>query len=380
MPELADIFRRYGSEYLDRFGDKLLPSHRRAMEDILRCRTSDLGGHLYVCDRCGHADYSYHSCRNRSCPKCHTDQTAAWLAERKKELLPVPYFHVVFTIPEDLRFLVRQYQKDLYSVLMTASARALMTLAADPHYVGGLIGILAVLHTWTGTLDYHPHVHCLVPAGGVSADRTEWRAARKKYLVPVQALSRIFRGIFRDLAREKLPDVVFPDTAWQKEWVVFAKPAIQGPDKVLDYLGRYVYRVALTNRRILDIEDGKVTFQYKESKTGQTKTMTLDAMEFIRRFLQHVLPQGVHKIRYFGLWSPTNRGLRQRLQLLLAVPDIPAGPPAGKENETPASPTPNSPPGRRCPECGQGVLILTARLPRQPRQPGKPISHGRDPP
>lgn len=375
MPELADIFRRYGPEYLARFGDKLLPSHRRAMEDILRCRTSVLGGHLYVCDRCGHEDYSYHSCRNRSCPKCHTDQTAAWLAERKKELLPVPYFHVVFTIPEELRFLVRRYQKELYSVLMTTSARALTTLAADPHYVGGLIGILAVLHTWTGTLDYHPHVHCLVPAGGVSADRTEWLAARKKYLVPVKALSKIFRGIFRDLAKEKLPDVVFPDPAWQKEWVVFAKPAIQGADKVLDYLGRYVYRVAITNRRILDIENGNVTFRYKEFKTGQAKTMTLDAMEFIRRFLQHVLPRGVHKVRYFGLWSPTSRRLRQRLQLLLGTPATPTGP--IQKEKTALAGTPDA---RPCPECGQGSLIPIARLPRPPRRPGKPTPHGRDPP
>jgi hypothetical protein len=373
MPELADIFRRYGPEYLARFGAKLLPSHRRALEDIIRCRTSVLGGHLYVCDRCGHVHYSYHSCRNRSCPKCHTDQTAAWLAERKRELLPVPYFHVVFTIPQELRPLVRRYQKELYSVLMVAAGRALIQLAADPHYVGGLVGILAVLHTWTGTLEYHPHVHGLVPAGGVSADRDQWLPAREEYLVPVKALSKIFRGIFRDLAKKKLPDVAFPDSAWQKEWVVFAKPAIQGCDKVLEYLGRYVYRVALTNRRILDIEDGKVTFRYKGSKT-----MTLDAMEFIRRFLQHVLPRGVHKVRYYGLWSPTNYKLRQRLQLLLGYSPDPAEPPIGKKAASLASPTPNPPLPRPCPECGRGLLIPTARLPRQPRHAFEP--RGRSPP
>jgi hypothetical protein len=280
---------------------------------------------------------------------------------------------VVFTIPQELRPLVRRYQKDLYSVLMAAAGRALIQLAADPHYVGGLIGILAVLHTWTGALEYHPHVHGLVPAGGVWADRTEWRAAREEFLVPVKALSRIFRGIFRDLAKEKLPDVAFPDSAWKKEWVVFAKPAIQGPDKVLEYLGRYVYRVALTNRRILDIENGKVTFRYKQSKTGQAGTMTLDAMEFIRRFLQHVLPRGVHKVRYYGLWSPTNRKLRRRLQLLLGYSSDPAEPPLAKKTVSPASTT-----CRPCPECGQGNLIPTARLPRQPRRAFEP--KGRSPP
>jgi|WetSurMetagenome_2_1015567.scaffolds.fasta_scaffold28883_3 hypothetical protein len=367
MPEVADIFRLYGPAYLERFGKKILPSHRRAMEDILHCRTSVLGGQVYVCDKCGREHYSYHSCRNRSCPKCHTDQTETWLAERRKELLPVGYFHVIFTIPTELRPLVRRYQKDLYGVLLTAAARSLIQLAADPHYIGGLVGVLAVLHTWTGTLDYHPHVHILVPAGGVSADRTEWRAAREEYLVPVKALSKIFCGIFRDLAKEKLPAVVFPDTVWKKPWVVFAKPTIQGPDKVLEYLGRYVYRVAITNRRILDIENGKVTFRYKESKTGQAKTMTLDAMEFIRRFLQHVLPQGTHKVRYYGLWSPTNRKLRQRLQLLLG--GLPSRDDPAREKKTTASMAMEpSPPARRCPECGRGLLIPTARRPRQPRR------------
>jgi len=188
MPEVADILRRSGRDYLDRFGEQLLPSHRRAMADLVHCRTEALGGHLLQCDNCGQEHYVYHSCRNRSCPKCHGHETEAWLAERRQELLPVPYFHVVFTLPQELRQLVRQNQKDLYDILIRAAAQSLITLAADPHYVGGLIGVRCVLHTWTRALAYHPHVHCLVPAGGVSADHQQWRPARQTYLVPVRAL------------------------------------------------------------------------------------------------------------------------------------------------------------------------------------------------
>jgi hypothetical protein len=188
MPEVADIFRLYGARYLERFGQSMLPSHRRALRDLCNCRTAALGGQLFVCDHCGREHYVYHSCRNRACPKCHGKETDDWLAARRQELLPVPYFHVVFTLPQELRDLVRQHQKTLYPILMQAAARALIKLAADPHYVGGLIGVLAALHTWSRTLTYHPHVHCLVPGGGLSADG-QWRPAREGYLVPVRALS-----------------------------------------------------------------------------------------------------------------------------------------------------------------------------------------------
>ena|SRR6266850_28550 len=244
MPEIADVLRRYGPEYLEQFGEALLPSHRRVIKDRLACRTEALGGHLFQCDHCGHEHYVYHSCRNRGCPKCHHQETDAWLEERRQELLPVPYFHVVFTVPQELREIIRRHQKDLYDSLLPAAAQALIKLAADPHYVGGLIGVLGVLHTWTRTLAYHPHVPCLVPAGGVSADRTQWLPARTSYLVPVRALSQLFRGLFRDLVRRERPDLAIPDSVWTTAWRVYGKPALHGTEPVLRYLGRYVHQLA----------------------------------------------------------------------------------------------------------------------------------------
>jgi len=238
MPEVADVFRLYGGEYLERFGQDLLPSHRRAIDDLVHCRTEALGEHLLQCDHCGQEHYVYHSCRNRSCPKCHRLDTEAWLADRRRELLPVPYFHVVLTLPQELRELVRRNQNDLYDILLRAAAQALIKLAADPHYVGGLIGVLCVLHTWSRTLAYHPHVHCLVPAGGVSADHTEWRPARPTYLVPVQALAKLFRGLFRELVHQERPDLTIPESVWTTGWVVSCTPTVQGPEQVLKDLGR----------------------------------------------------------------------------------------------------------------------------------------------
>jgi hypothetical protein len=364
--EVADIFRHYGDEYLDKYGEKMMPSHRRAFQDILNCRTPDMGGRLFACDHCDHQVYSYHSCRNRSCPKCHGADTEDWLKKRRKELLPVEYFHVVFTLPEELREHVRRHQKILYGIIIKAAAKSLVKLAADPHYVGGLIGVLAILHTWTRTLVYHPHVHCLVPAGGVSDDQ-EWLPARKNYLVPVRALSRIFRGMFRDMVAKELPDLMIPEIAWNKEWVVYCKPAIQGADKVLDYLGRYVHRIAIANSRILSIDDGKVTFRYQNCGDSQWKTMTLSANEFIRRFLQHVLPRGTHKVRYYGLWSPSNRSRLRQVQIVLArETPVQSHEIDVLDKEASAHPMGN---GKTCPHCGKGILILIDRIPRQGRAP-----------
>ena len=373
MLEVADVFRRYGEAYRNRFGRAMLPSHRRAFRDLLACRTPALGGHVYVCDRCGRPQYAYHSCRNRHCPKCHGEDTEAWIEARRRELLPVPYFHLVFTLPQELRGVVRRHQKIGYGLLMRSAAGALMTLAADPHYVGGLIGVLAVLHTWTRTLLYHPHVHCLVPAGGVSADG-HWRPARRRYLVPVKALSRIFRGRVREAMARELPDVSVPDAVWKKEWVVYAKPAVQGADRTLTYLGRYVHRVALANSRLLAIEGGRVTFRYQPSGQTGWKTLTLEADEFIRRFLQHVLPEGVHKVRYYGLWSPARRGLLRRVQLALAwdaPTSVPDPAPAPVEGPLPAEGTPGPHPMQRrpCPLCGQGRLVWAGSLRPHARAP-----------
>ena len=367
MVELADIFRRYGGEYLEKFGANILPSHRRALWDILHCRTEVMGGHVHRYAPCGHEVYVYHSCRNRSCPKCHGPPTEAWLDKRRAELLPVEYFHVIFTLPAELRELVRRHQKTLYGVLMKSAAQALMKLAADPKYVGGQIVILAVLHTWGRTLPYHPHVHCLVPGGGVSADQ-QWLPARKGYLVPVRALSEIFRGIFMAMATAQLPGVTIPKTVYDHPWVVHCKPCPQGPQKVLDYLGRYIHRVAIPNSRIVSIDDGQVCFRYQNCGSRQWKTMTLPAVEFMHRFLQHVLPKGVHKVRYYGLLAPANRARLRRVQIALiasvprhALPGVPLD-----------SPAPADPPGSHdqlCPHCHNGYLVRIRRIPRRHRAP-----------
>lgn len=363
MPEIADIFCLYGARYLQQHGHNMLPSHRRALRDLCNCRTSALGGQLYVCDHCGRQHYVYHSCRNRACPKCHGKDTQAWLAARREELLPVPYFHVIFTLPQPLRKLLRQHQKAVYPILMKAAAKALIKLAADPHYVGGRIGVLAVLHTWSRTLTYHPHVHCLVPGGGLSADG-QWRPARPNYLVPAPALSRLFRGIFLDLLHKALPDGVIPDSVRKQAWVVYCKPAGQRAENVLTYLGRYVHRIAMTNRRILRIDDGKVTFRYQRARDAQWRTMTLTAEEFIRRFLQHVLPKGVHKVRYYGLWAPSNKARLQQLRHHLTAQK--AAEPSPAADESAAPPRPHA---RRCPFCHNGSLLFLCRVPAQQRSP-----------
>jgi hypothetical protein len=238
LPEVADVLRRYGPDYGERFDADLLPRHRRAMDDSIRCRTEALGGQLLPCQRCGQEHDVYHSCRHRRCPQCHPQDTAAWLEERRQERRPVPYFHVVLPLPQELRELVRHHHKARYDILRRAAAQSLLKLAADPHYVGGLIGSLCVLHPWTRALVYQPHVHCLVPADGLSADRTEWRPARHTYLVPVHALAKLFRGVLLERVRQERPDLTLPEAVWTKGGVVYCKPTVQGPEKVLDYLGR----------------------------------------------------------------------------------------------------------------------------------------------
>lgn len=365
MVEVADVFRRYGTEYLQRFGDKMLSSHRHAFEDILRCRTAAMGGHVFECNQCGRQHYSYHSCRNRSCPKCHKTDTQAWLQGRQPELLPVPYYHVIFTLPHELRRFARLHQKQVYGLLIKSAARSITKLAADPRYVGGLVGVMAVLHTWGSNLAYHPHVHCLVTAGGVSSDGQKWLPASDNYLVPVKALSRLFRGVLLDHIRSQFQDIQLPESVWQKDWVVHCKPAVQGTGKVLDYLGRYVHRVAITNSRIVSIEDGKVTFRYKDYRSCRTKTMTIAAGEFIRRFLQHVLPSNVHKVRYYGLWSPSNRKRLTQMQGLLAQTDKDEQP-QFQDVHVEAPPPWQA---KICPYCKTGTLIWIGRLPRQQRAP-----------
>jgi hypothetical protein len=377
MPGVADAVRRFGPAYLARYGEAMPPSHRRAVHDLTACRTAAMGGHVTQCDACGAEHYVYHSCRNRSCPTCHGTSTAAWLAAREPELLPVPYFHVVFTLPAELRAIVRSHQRILLGALMTSAAEALQALAADPHYVGGTLGILAVLHTWTRALIYHPHVHCLVPggglAGGLANDGATWQPARGNFLVPVRALSAGFRARFLARLTAALPDVVVPAAVWATPWVVYCKPTVQGSALVLRYLARYVHRVAITDARILSVTTAGVTFRYRDrddrrQRAGHRgwRTMTLSGEEFLRRFLQHVLPRGFHKVRYYGWWRPQAAPIRARLQLALA-PALPATPQPSATDATagtPPAPSPAPSPARRCPRCASGTLRMIRRLPR----------------
>lgn len=367
MLEVADILRRYGDGYLQRFGQKMLPSQHRAFADILNCRTAVMGGHVFQCDQCGYQHYSYQSCGNRSCPKCHKNDTTTWLQQRRQELLNVEYYHVVFTLPGQLRRVVRLHQKKLYTILMKAAAQAVIKLARDPHYVGGLIAVMSILHTSSRTLVYHPHVHCLIPAGGISSDRRQWLPARSNYLVPVKALSKVLRGIFTDMVRSQLPHLELPASVRHKNWLVYCKPTVQGPDKVLNYLARYVHRGAIANSRIISIDDDKVTFRYQPTKSSQSKIMTLNAHEFIRRFLQHVLPRAAHKVRYYGLWAPANREYLYKMQSLLAG-DNKGDAPESQPQHSDTTQTQMTPPPK-CPRCKTGTLVWLARIPRQGRAP-----------
>ncbi|MEZ4296661.1 MAG: IS91 family transposase [Polyangiaceae bacterium] len=353
MVSLADVLRRHGPDYLHRHGDAVLPSHVRAIRDITQCRTPDLGGQLVRCIECSAEHLAYHSCRNRACPRCGHGATEEWLAQQRQLLLPVRYFHVVFTLPDELRRVVRSHQQALLSALMQAAFESLARLCKDPHYLGAAtIGALAVLHTWTRTGEWHPHVHLLVPAGGLAPDGVSWVTPpkrRRKYLVPVKALSVGFRGSFLRLARARLPEETLPDVPDEKRWVVFAKPAVQGADKVLDYLGRYVHRTALSDKAILADDHHGVTFSYRRSQDGQRRTMTLPPDEFLRRFLQHVPPKGFHRVRTFGLLHPAHRETLHRLQLLLA--------PAPAAEQPPRPPRPP----RQCPKCGSSAGVHLVR-------------------
>jgi hypothetical protein len=379
--EVAEVFRRFAGDYLSAHdagegGASMLPSHRRAITDILACRTEALGGHLWRCDACSAEVYSYHSCKNRSCPKCHTDQTERWLEARKLEMLPCRYFHVTITVPEELRDVLRANQRDGYALLMKAAAESIIQIARDPRYLGATVGVMAVLHTWTQQLIYHPHVHCLVTGGGVSDDGRHWHSARNGFLVPVRALAKLVRGKLKAALAKRRPDQVVPKAAWEKPWVVHCTAWGEGEEAVIRYLARYVFRVAITNSRIVGLDDKGVTIRHKDRKSMQWRTTRLSGHEFMRRFLQHVLPKGLHKIRYYGLWHSARREHAERARLMLFL-DRPATPsPATQSAETSdhaadrsANHTPSDE-ARICPYCKQGRLVRTGRL--YPKQASGP--------
>ena len=322
MTELADIFRQYGSQYLEKYGDKIIPSHRQAIRDLQRCRTEELGGHVYQCLKCNEIHYSYHSCRNRHCPKCQNDKAQEWLEKQQELLLPVPFFLFTFTLPASLRKIARGNQTTFYNLLFHSSAAATKKLASDPRFVGGKIGMMGVLHTWGRNLAYHPHIHYLVPGGGLAPDGENWLSGGDSFLLPVKALSRVFRAKFRDALRKTDFFDVIPNDVWQQEWVVHCQPVGNG-SAAMRYLSAYIFRVAISNNRIIKLADGKVTFRFKDTKTGKNRLCSVSAEEFIRRFLQHVLPRGFVKVRYYGIFSPSYRSkladLRQ--QLIFAFSD-----------------------------------------------------------
>ena len=374
--EVADILRAQGSNFLDRYQRSFDFQQLKAYRAIQRCRTAALGGHLDACPKCGHQAISYNSCRNRHCPKCQSTARDQWLAERAKELLPVPYCHVVFTIPEQLAPLALQNQRVCYSLLFRAVSETLQQIAADPRHLGAKIGFLAVLHTWSQNLLHHPHVHCVVPAGGLSPDGSRWIPCRPKFFLPVRVLSRLFRGKLLALLRQafaegtleffgQLADLAEPARfhAWLRkskktEWVVYAKPPFGGPEYVLKYLARYTHRVAITSSRLLSLDNGRVTFRWRDSRHGnQTKSMTLDAVEFIRRFLLHILPSGFMKIRHFGFLANRNRASALALCRQHLKASSPAEGPATiltREQQSAVE--------RRCPVCHAGVLRIVEWL------------------
>jgi len=359
MTALADIFRQHGPAYREQFGRRIPGSHLMAMRDIDRGRTAALGGQVYECPDCQEVIYRYHSCRNRHCPTCQNGKAAAWLAAQQELLLPVPYFMLTFTLPQALCLLARSRQRFFYNMLFQTSAAVTKKLVADPRFIGGQIDMIGVLHTWGRDLCYHPHVHYLVPCGGLSADGKAWLPGKPDFLLPVKALGKIFQAKFRTaLAKTDYFDQI-PTTVWQQDWVVHAKPVGDGRT-ALKYLAAYVFRVAISNQRILKLENGQVTFRYQDTRTGKRKLRTVSAQEFIRRFLQHILPKGFVKVRYYGIFSPSWRArlpLLQQQLILLALPDY-------QSSQLPPDQIPPSTDYHtvRCPSCGK--VLEPQALPR----------------
>jgi Putative transposase/Transposase zinc-binding domain len=380
--EVADIVRAHGAEFRQAHAGSLSARQKRVLRSIELCRTAALGGHMERCDQCGHERNAYNSCADRHCPKCQSLGRAKWLEKRQAELLPCEYFHVVFTLPEPLAKLSLQNKRQMYSLLFRATAETLQTIAADPKHLGAQIGFFCILHTWGQTLTAHPHLHCVVPGGGISLDGRQWIACRPGFFLPVKVLSRRFRKLYlryleqafaagklqfhgdleqwadaQNFARYLAPLA-------EMEWVVYAKPPFGGPERVLDYLGRYTHRIAISNNRLIELKDGKVTFAYKDYKHEQRqKVMTLSADEFLRRFLMHVLPDGFQRIRHYGLLGNRHRAENlARCRELLGV-SAPTTETQRDYRERYRQLTGQDP--LRCPQCQIGMMLRIAVLPAQ---------------
>ncbi len=368
--EVADIVRTHLGDLLAVHGRRLSDSHRRVLTALTSCRTSALGGHVLRCDHCEHETVAYNSCRNRHCPKCQAAACAAWLAQRQHDLLPMPYFHVVFTLPHELTTLALHNKARLYGLLFRCAAETLQQIAADPRHLGADIGVLAVLHTWGQTLQHHPHVHCVVPGGGLAPDRSRWIACRSGFFLPVRVLSQLFRGKFLaglrtahrqqqlvldgtlEALREPTALAAFLRPLYDKAWVVYSKPPFGGPEHVLKYLARYTHRVAISNARLLTLHDGQVSFRYKDyTHQSRQRVMTLSAVEFLRRYLLHVLPKSFVRIRHYGFLSNRCRQGQLALCRRLLSATAPIAPPAPD-------------PVRHCPQCKTGSMVEVATIER----------------
>jgi hypothetical protein len=380
-PTVAEVIRSVLDEFLEGDGPALLPAQRRALKDVAACRTAALGGHVLECPACGHQQIAYNSCGNRHCPTCQATSAARWLEARAAELLPVPYFHLVFTLPDALDPIALANPRVVYDLLLRSAAETVLAVAANPDHLGAKTGVLALLHTWGQTLQLHPHVHCVVPGGGLSPDSTRWIGARPHYFLSVRVLSRVFRGKFLAGLRAayvggqlritgRCPEGQTAEferlvsAAVATDWVVYAKRPFGGPATVLKYLARYTHRAAIANSRLLDFEEGFVRFRYKDYAHGnKNRVMKLSAAEFVRRFLLHVLPVGFVRIRHYGILSNRHRQEMLALcrRLLAAAAPVEAGP---GETVTPQEAATAITPTHVCPQCGAGRMIVIAELPR----------------
>ncbi len=378
--EVADIIREAGQSFIENNRGWLTWLHLKVLRAIEHCRTAALGGHLDRCSQCGHRAISYNSCRNRHCPKCQTNARNKWLAARSAELLPVRYFHVVFTLPHELAALALQNKRVVYDLLFRASAETLIEVAADPKHLGARIGFMSVLHTWGQNLLHHPHVHCVIPAGGLASDRSAWIPSTSKFFLPVKVLSRVFRGKFdaglkRAFRRGRLSfhgslsSLAEPKNfqrlrrqLFRHDWVVYAKRPFGGPEHVLHYLARYTHRVAISNHRLVSFENGRVTFRWKDyAHGGKTREMTLSADEFLRRFMLHVLPRRFVRIRHFGFL--TNR---HRSAAIALCRQLMGEAPKAQPEPSPSAPAPAS--TWRCPRCAGTMIIIRRLSPEQIRR------------
>ena len=376
--EVADIFRQHGARY--RKAHRLSYEQLRVMRAIEVCRTAVLGGHVEKCDHCNFTRNAYNSCRNRHCPKCQNTERAKWLEARKAELLPVEYFHVVFTLPEQIAEIAFYNKETVYGILFRATSETLLTIARDPKHLGAEIGFFAILHTWGQNLLHHPHLHCVVPGGGLSPDHERWISCKPGFFLPVKALSRLFRRLFLEQFEDafyknelRFPGSIAPlqdafafDALMRshedREWVVYAKPPFGGPQRALEYLGRYTHRVAISNGRLLSLQDDQVTFQWKDYRSQhreKSKTMTLDADEFQRRFLIHTLPAGFQRIRHYGFLANCHRADKlEYCRKLLTSDLLPQPDECQQMMEALTEPEP----AHRCPQCSSGTMVRIAVL------------------